>query len=126
MIFAIGPQATGQIFADALQAVFRDTPRQIALGGADVDNEMRFYAVLWMAYGGVAVWVVRSLHERVALLRVMLCIFMLGGLGRAVSYLAVGASHLLFVVLMWIELVLPPVPLLLSLRVSTRSGTITA
>lgn len=121
MIFTVGPDATGRAFTTALQLVASDTPQLTGLRGPDIDSEMRFYAVLWMAYGGLALWVARSLAQQMNLLRLMLAIFMLGGLGRAVSYIAAGAPHPLFVVLMWTELILPPILLALSFRLeSTR------
>lgn len=114
MDFAVGPEATGGIFAALLRVIAPATPPLDGLSGANIDTEMRFYAVLWMAYGGVALWVVRALPERIAILRLMLGVFWLGGVGRIISYFAVGAPHPLFVVLMWIEMVLPPVLLALS------------
>ena len=114
LIFVIGPQVTGQIFVAALHVVSPDVSPIIALTGADIDSEMRFYSVLWMAYGAIALWIAQALPRRVVLLRIMLCLFLLGGIGRAISYFVVGAPHLLFIVLMWIEIVLPPVLLLLS------------
>lgn len=114
MIFAIGPDATGKIFAAVLRVALPGTPQLAGLVGADVDSEMRFYAVLWMAFGGVALWVARDLPKRMNLLRLMLGIFWLGGLGRVVSYFAVGAPHPLFLVLMWIEIALPLVLIALS------------
>lgn len=116
MIFVVGPEATGQIFAAILRVAAPRTPPVTGLSGADIDSEMRFYAVLWMAYGAVALWVARSPTKRMTLLRLMLGVFWLGGLGRLVSYFAVGAPHPLFSVLMWIEIVLPPVLLALSYR----------
>lgn len=120
LIFAIGPAMTGQIFATMIRVVMPAAPPLVDLGGADVDSEMRFYAVLWMAYGGAALWVARALPMRMRLLRLMLVTFWLGGVGRVVSYLAVGAPHPLFIVLMWIEIALPPVLMALSYR-STKA-----
>ncbi len=108
-IFVVGPDATGQAFAAMLRTVAPGTPRVTGLGGADIDSEMRFYSVLWMAYGGVALLVARALPQRIWLLRLMLGIFWLGGLGRVISYVAIGAPHPLFLMLMWIEIALPPV-----------------
>lgn len=125
MIFLIGPQSTGEMFSDMLRFALPDTPRVIAMQGADVDSEMRFYAVLWIAYGGMALWVAQALSRRIVLLRLMLCVFLLGGIGRAISYFTVGAPHLLFVILMWIEILLPSVLMLLSLASrQSRSATI--
>jgi hypothetical protein len=116
MIFVIGPDATGQVFAAVLRVAVPGTPQLAGLVGADVDSEMRFYSVLWMTYGGVALWVVRDLPKRMALLRLMLGVFWLGGLGRVISYFAVGAPHPLFLVLMWIEIALPLVLIALSYK----------
>lgn len=116
MIFVLGPEATGQTFAALLRVAAPRTPRVVGLSGADIDSEMRFYAALWMAYGGAALWVSRGLPERIRLLRLMLVIFWLGGVGRAISYFVVGAPHPLFSVLMWIEITLPVALLALSYR----------
>jgi len=40
-------------------------------------------------------------------------LFFVGGIGRAISYAAVGAPHPVFVLLMAIEFVLPPILLIL-------------
>ena len=116
LIFVVGPAMTGELFAAMLRLVVPDTPPLTGLGGPDVDSEMRFYAVLWIAYGGTALWVARAIPERMRLLRLMLLIFWLGGVGRLVSYFAVGAPHALFILLMWIEIALPVVLLALSYR----------
>ena len=122
MIFVIGPQSTGEIFARVLGIIWPNASPPVVLGGADIDSEMRFYAVLWMAYGGTALWVARALHQRIGLLRLMLCIFLLGGVGRAISYVVVGVPHLLFIVLMWIEILLPSVLMLLSFTIARPRG----
>lgn len=122
MIFVVGPEVTGQTFAAMLGVAARGTPRLTGLSGADIDSEMRFYAVLWMAYGGAALWVARGLPERMRLLRLMLVVFWLGGVGRVISYFAVGAPHPLFSVLMWIEIALPIALLALSYRSKAASA----
>lgn len=117
-IFVVGPDATSQTFAAILRTVAPGTPRVTGLSSADADSELRFYAVLWMAYGAVALWAARALPQRIALLRLMLGVFWMGGIGRVISYFAVGAPHPLFLVLMWIEIALPA--LLLALSYGTR------
>lgn len=116
LIFVVGPAMTGELFAATLRLVVPETPPLTGLGGPDVDSELRFYAVLWIAYGGTALWVSRAITERMRLLRLMVVIFWLGGVGRLVSYFAVGAPHPLFILLMWIEVALPVVLLGLSYR----------
>jgi hypothetical protein len=116
LIFVLGPSATGDAFTTALQVVAPDVAPLTGLRGPDIDSEMRFYAVLFIAYGGAGFWALRAFQERLGLVRLMLAIFMLGGLGRAVSYVSVGAPHPLFILLMWIELLAPPILLALSLK----------
>jgi hypothetical protein len=91
-----------------LSVVASTPPRIEGLAGPNIDSEMRFYSVLWVAYGATALWVARALPRRVVQLRLMLVVFMLGGVGRAISHLVVGAPHPLFAALMWAEIILPP------------------
>jgi hypothetical protein len=114
MNFMLGPGATAGAFADMLRLGAPDLPPMSGLAVANADSEMRFYSVLWMAYGAIALWVVRDHPRRMGVLRGMLAIFWLGGLGRVISHFAAGPPHLLFQVLMWIELVLPPALFALS------------
>tara|TARA_R110000868_G_scaffold39980_4_gene138626 strand:+ start:407 stop:835 length:429 start_codon:yes stop_codon:yes gene_type:complete len=116
MIYLAGPDVTGNAFASILRIAAPDTPQLNGLKGADVDSELRFYAVLWCAFGAMALWGVRNLPERMHILRLMLLVFWIGGVGRMVSYFAVGAPHPLFIVLMWIEIALPPLLIALSFR----------
>ncbi len=116
MIFVLGADTTGQAFTALLRIVVPDTPRLTDLAGPDVDSELRFYAVLWAAYGAAALWVAQALPERIALLRMMLGVFWLGGIGRVISYFVAGAPHPLFIVLMWIEIILAPALFALSYR----------
>jgi hypothetical protein len=112
LIFLIGRAVSGEIFTTMLRLFMSDAPPSVGLSGAD--SEMRFYAVLWIACGGVALQVSRARQERMRLLRWMLLIVWLGGIGRVISYFAVGAPHPLFIVRMWIEIVLPIVLLVLT------------
>jgi hypothetical protein len=119
-IFLAGPDWTGQMFVLALRAVAPETPTLEGLHHANVDSELRFYAALWFAYGALALWVARDLPERVQWLRIMLAVFLLGGVGRAISWVAVGAPHPLFQLLMLIEIALPPA--LIALSYNTARG----
>jgi len=74
-----------------------------------MDSELRFYAPLFAAFGVVALMVARNPRGRLGLTPWLAGVFFAGGLGRALSWSAVGAPHPLFLVLMTIELVTPPV-----------------
>lgn len=119
MMFVLGAETTGQAFAALLRIVVPDAPRLTGLTGPDLDSELRFYAVLWVAYGATAFWVAQALPERIKLLSLMLGIFWLGGIGRVISYFAVGVPHPLFVVLMWIEITAAPALFALSFKRGT-------
>lgn len=114
MIFLLGPAVTANSFAWILNWISKTPVEVSGFAAANVDSEMRFYSVLWFAYGALALWVSRSLSARLIWLRLMLLIFFIGGIGRLISHVSVGAPHPLFSVLMWIELLLPTLLLPLS------------
>jgi hypothetical protein len=81
-----------------------------------MDSELRFYAALWGAYGFVLLAVASDLTSRAHLVPWLAAVVFAGGLGRVVSYLSLGPPHPFFMLLMAIELLLPPVILGLCLR----------
>ena len=80
-----------------------------------MDNELRFYAALWGAYGVMLLLAARDFIGWAARMPWMAAVFFVGGAGRAISWLMVGAPHPFFLLLMWIELVQPPLLVLLWL-----------
>jgi hypothetical protein len=74
-----------------------------------MDSEIRFYAAFWAAYGIVTIAVARDLARFGHWVPGLALVFFAGGIARAISLTAVGAPHPLFIVLMAIELVLPPI-----------------
>jgi hypothetical protein len=82
---------------------------------ATMDSELRFYAPFWGAYGLLLLDTARNPWRRANRILLLAGVFFAGGLGRAISWLAVGRPHPFFVLLMAIELVLPPVIVLLCL-----------
>jgi hypothetical protein len=71
------------------------------------DSELRFYAAIWGAYGVVLLQAAANLRARARRVPWLTGIFFLGGVGRALSRLSVGAPHPFFQLLMAIELGLP-------------------
>jgi hypothetical protein len=80
-----------------------------------MDNEMRFYAALWAAYGITLILVARGLAARGCFVPWLAAVFFAGGVGRAISYVSVGPPHPFFTLLMAIELGLPAAIMLLWL-----------
>lgn len=122
MILFLGASATAGIFARVLSAMGATSADVDGLADPNTDNEMRFYSVLWIAYGALALWASRSVIQRMVWLRWMLVVFFVGGVGRAISYVSVGAPHVLFVVLMWIELLVPTILIPLSYSIARNDA----
>ena len=72
------------------------------------DNELRFFAVFWIAFGVIAIRVAPRVDTEMQLVRALALTLFVGGLARAISWLAVGKPHSLFVSLMLLELVGAP------------------
>lgn len=79
---------------------------------ATMDNELRFYAALWGAYGVVLVMASTDIAGHLDRIPWLAVVFFAGGVGRAISYVSVGPPHPFFTILMAIELLLPPIILL--------------
>ena len=74
-----------------------------------MDSELRFYAPFWGVYGFILVVVARDLAQLGCWVPWLAVLFFAGGLGRAISWIAAGPPHPVFVLLMITELVLPPI-----------------
>ncbi len=75
---------------------------------ANMDSEDRFYATLFLGFGGALVWCSRDLQDRGPVFGGLLATFFLCGVSRIVSAIAVGWPNDLFIVLGALELGLPP------------------
>jgi hypothetical protein len=75
---------------------------------ATMDSELRFYAPFWGSYGILLVLAALNPVKRSGWVPWLAAVFFAGGIGRLISLIAVGWPHPAFVVLMAIELLLPP------------------
>lgn len=119
-MFLLGPEATGGFFASLLVAATGIDDPMDGLAGANVESELRFYAVFWFAYGWLVISSARALPEGLGRARALLGLFFLGGLGRVLSHFVIGAPHPLFIALMVVELVLPLLLIALSYGARAR------
>lgn len=80
-----------------------------ATGGAEatVDNELRFFSVFWIAYGVFSFWVARDIHTQYKFIPAIALAFFIGGLGRLLSMLSVGAPDDILIPAMILEFVIP-------------------
>jgi hypothetical protein len=88
-----------------------------------MDTELRFYAALWGAYGVVLLLAAREYTGWAVRVLWLAAVFFVGGAGPAFSWLVVGAPHPFFLLLMTIELALPPLLILLWWRAGGPSAS---
>lgn len=75
---------------------------------ATMDSEDRFYAALFLGFGGALVWCSRKLEGRRTVFGWLLLIFFLGGVARTVSAVQVGMPNTFFQAMWALELLMPP------------------
>ena len=108
-IIGLGPEKTVSFFAKIVEILGVEKTPITSFNSVNVDNEFRFYAVFWVAYGGLLIQASRNLSKYRQRIPLLLALFFIGGLARAISFIAMGAPHTLFNVLMGVELILPVV-----------------
>ncbi len=79
---------------------------------ATMDSEDRFYATLFLGFGAAMIWSCRDLPARRTAFTVLMGVFFVGGLARLVSAAMVGLPGDLFVFLGGLELLIPPLCLI--------------
>jgi len=78
-----------------------------------VDGELRFYAAILGAYGILLLLVARDFATRMHWIPWVAATFFVGGVGRALSWVSAGTPHPFFLALMTVELLIPPMLLVL-------------
>ncbi|WP_328314487.1 DUF4345 domain-containing protein [Streptomyces sp. NBC_00442] len=76
--------------------------------GPTVDSLMRFFGAIFLGYGVAWIWVARQSPIPSNAVRLLAGIFFLGGAARLLSWAALGRPDWFQLVLMGIELALPP------------------
>lgn len=104
MIFIGGPAFTARTFGNVIDATIGVPGYSGGLEHVNVDSEMRFFSAFWITYGVYLLWLVRQIHKYTTEVFIVLGVFFLGGVGRFISFVVLGAPDLLFNILMYIEL----------------------
>jgi Domain of unknown function (DUF4345) len=73
-----------------------------------VDSQIRFMGAIWAGYGAALWWTAGDLIGRMPVLRLLAATLFLGGIGRSLSALRIGAAPPILLALIAIELVEPP------------------
>ena len=94
---------------------------QKILQGSEVnptsDGEDRFFAGVFLCFGVALLWCARDLQRRRVYLNFLAAAFFVGGVGRLLSVILVGAPHPWYLAMLLVELVLPPVLVIAAKRV---------
>jgi peptidoglycan/LPS O-acetylase OafA/YrhL len=88
----------------------------------DVDTEMRFYAVWYVAAGALLLRAVPRVEHEEWTIRLIGAAFFVAACARVLSWIVVGRPHVSAVVLMTLELVLPLVIIPWQTLVRKRSS----
>ena len=75
---------------------------------ANVESELRFLYALWIAYGAAAVYVGLRAPQSRAAVGALAAVLFAAGVARAIAWIAEGRPDTAFVVLMVLELAIPP------------------
>jgi hypothetical protein len=93
------------------------------IGGGSVnptiDSDLRFYALMFAAYGLAFVWCAADITERGRVANVLGVVFFVGGLARLLAWIATGQPNWFYVLMIPVELVIPLVNFAL-IRTVTR------
>jgi hypothetical protein len=106
-IVVLGPAATAGASEALFDALAGTNHPKTGAWPPTMDSELRFYAPFWGAYGLVLLHIARRLPATLGWVPPTAALFFAGGVGRAISYGALGAPHPFFVLLMALELGLP-------------------
>jgi hypothetical protein len=85
---------------------------------ATIDSDMRFYALLFAAYGLVFVWCAVDIADRGRVANILGALFFAGGLARLLAWAATGQPNWFYVVMIPVELIIPLVNWALIRQVS--------
>ncbi|MEU8890019.1 DUF4345 domain-containing protein [Streptomyces sp. NPDC048442] len=77
--------------------------------GPTIDSLGRFFGAIFAGYGLAWLWAARQSPVPAAAVRALAAIFLLGAAGRLLSLATAGQPHSFQIVLLVIELALPPV-----------------
>ncbi len=117
MVFLTGVQFIHMTEAAFNFATGQPIPIEPLTISPTLDNEFRFYAIFWLSYGALLLRVARNLLTQLRFVPMLMGIFFLGGAGRALSNIFIGAPHPAFIMLMVVEFALPIVVAILYARV---------
>ncbi|WP_313318622.1 DUF4345 domain-containing protein [Gordonia sputi] len=76
---------------------------------ATMDSDLRFYNVLFLAYGCMFIWTARDPRTYAALVNLLGLLFFLGGVARLLAWMTSGAPSVFYQLMIPVEPVIPVV-----------------
>ncbi|WP_446223797.1 DUF4345 domain-containing protein [Nocardia sp. IBHARD005] len=95
----------------ALSHLFWGTATIIGGGevNATIDSDLRFYSVLFAAFGIAYIWCAKDVETKAIPINLLGAIFFIGGFARFLSIAAEGLPHAFYIVMIPVELIVPVV-----------------
>ena len=75
---------------------------------------------MFLAYGVALLWCARDVQRKRVYVNLLATVFFVGGIGRLLAVVLVGAPHPFYVAMLVLELVLPVLMVLAAARVESR------
>jgi hypothetical protein len=89
-------------------------------GTTNVDSELRFFAVLWVAYGVIVLRTAPRAHRELTTVRALMLVLFCTGLARVVAWIDEGRPDSMYLILLALELSVPILVLTLQARMPAR------
>ena len=90
---------------------------------ATMESDLRFYNVLFVAYGAAFIWAANDVAGRARVINALGALFFAGGVARLWAWVVAGAPNWFYVGMIPVELVIPIVHALVLRRTAGRSRT---
>ncbi|WP_051092598.1 DUF4345 domain-containing protein [Jongsikchunia kroppenstedtii] len=74
---------------------------------ATMESDLRFFNLLFVAYGLAFVWAARDIAGRAALIDLLGLLFFVGGLARLLAWAEAGTPSWFYVLMIPVELIIP-------------------
>ncbi|KQS00284.1 hypothetical protein ASG12_04975 [Williamsia sp. Leaf354] len=87
---------------------------------ATMESDLRFYNVLFAAYGAAFIWAANDVEARARIINALGALFFVGGVARLWAWVAVGAPNWFYVGMIPVELVIPIAHALMLRRIAGR------
>jgi hypothetical protein len=120
-LLALIPIATGIL---TLLGIRDPIYRRLGLPSSPIlDSNLRFFGGIWLGLGLAMLWLVPTIEHQGVLFRALWMAVFLGGVGRLLSWIVIGAPPVPFIGFTLLELVGSPLFIYWQYRIAQSFGT---